>query len=571
MDKNVVTISGKTLPKNLTIPMRNAEGKWEYLEKDVDCFRVGKPGNSKYLRKDNQFLRYDLATKLYVDARVTELNKVISGIDENGKLTYGYSSWNFGIWQRTGEYILGADIVREIIMKEENLSKPIDADAYYTKYKGIFYDHKTIQITKDVNTGKLIPLMVAKKVIIDWNDKVPIYGYTLKEDESRNVYVVSSSGWEAWCFDETVAEAGGYYEDFMDGIFRVKGKISGKKGIREYVEYMHDKKYWESRLKASTSAITEGLKYTFGVEIETIRGLMPRRLMVKVPFKCLRDGSLGDHGGEYVSSPLMKDKGFEAVEIFLKEAKKRCQVNYLCSFHVHIGGVPCTKYFNTAIYHLGRKIQSELFAMLPYSRTNHKYNEDYSIKKNYCKPLPEIVSSSQLNALTNASARERFNKILKHVDSEINKFELSYYEGGGDKGVMPGKGWERIYNRKSKLHSTETKWNRAARYYWLNLLNMNFDKKCTVEIRCHSGSLNYRKIKNWILICMAICHYAEHKFKECVDPKRTITLAEIMKFAYPKGYGELIKYIEERKNHFSKTRTLEYMKKVEEEEYSKDE
>ena len=45
----------------------------------------------------------------------------------------------------------------------------------------------------------------------------------------------------------------------------------------------------------------------------------------------------------------------------------------------------------------------------------------------------------------------------------------------------------------------------------------------TIEFRLHSGSLDYEKIYNWILVCMCFVRYVENNQRDIIDAyyKRT--------------------------------------------------
>ena len=94
----------------------------------------------------------------------------------------------------------------------------------------------------------------------------------------------------------------------------------------------------------------------------------------------------------------------------------------------------------------------------------------------------------------------------------------------------------------------------TPRYWWLNFIPAVFNLKGkgneTIEFRMHSGTLSFEKIKNWILICMAILSYAENNKHEIIK-RDNITLEEILKASF-KGKGSyLFNYIEHCKALFN--------------------
>jgi TPP-dependent 2-oxoacid decarboxylase len=76
----------------------------------------------------------------------------------------------------------------------------------------------------------------------------------------------------------------------------------------------------------------------------------------------------------------------------------------------------------------------------------------------------------------------------------------------------------------------------------------------TIEFRLHSATTSYKKIKNWLLICMALVDVVEnHKqflFKKFLTSN--ISLNDIIYQVYGNKGVKLINYIKERKEKFEK-------------------
>lgn len=573
----VKTVSGKFTPRSSCVSIEGL-----FYEIGVDAFKIDNSLHSKtkYFKKDNPNLGFDLSSNKYVDRRVVALARVITGIDERGQAIFGETSEPSGYtWMRFGVGVLNTKVIDTVIAKELNI--PFEyARNYRANQGGQIYDYtQKNSLVCDVNYEGPYSRLMFRGAGIPVCTKLDAAGTQLEIGEAvqydpyKNVVIQNPNGDRFYALNVAIAESAGFKEDIFDGFYKKPGNITGKKGNKQHFHFKEGDWAEKNRLeRKSRNLITENKPYTFGVEIETSIGYVPARYGAMYRFKCVRDGSLPEEGGEYISNVLSKDIGFTWIEGMCEQLKKRCSINANCSVHTHIGKVPCTKEFAIAMYRLGEKIQAELFDMLPYSRTDHAYNPKYGIKKNYCKPLPRLFKDADLRQLLRADGRETFKELISKLDKELNSFLLGTLGGeNGTATVYPKEGFERKHNRKTKLHVDPTKWHRSARYYWLNLLNLNFDDKCTVEVRCHSGTTNYRKIKNWILISMALCYYAERKFKECVDPNYPITLKEIISFSYPNNKSEILEYIEERKERFSKVRDRNEMIKQEELEYKKDE
>lgn len=78
----------------------------------------------------------------------------------------------------------------------------------------------------------------------------------------------------------------------------------------------------------------------------------------------------------------------------------------------------------------------------------------------------------------------------------------------------------------------------------------------TVEFRIHSGTTNSIKVRNWLLICMAIVFFAEERRymlnQILLQPKPALTLETVLKEAYSEKLSSmLIQYVEIRKKMFS--------------------
>ena len=102
----------------------------------------------------------------------------------------------------------------------------------------------------------------------------------------------------------------------------------------------------------------------------------------------------------------------------------------------------------------------------------------------------------------------------------------------------------------------------SARYKWLNLNNCSYDKTGpdTIEFRCHSGSKDFEKIYNWILICMCFVKYVENNSRQIIEcynrwkvwKKDGVILRDIVSEGLSKGSMFLLEYIDKRKDKFLK-------------------
>jgi len=260
---------------------------------------------------------------------------------------------------------------------------------------------------------------------------------------------------------------------------------------------------------------------TFGAEFETIRGYMPKHIQYQNGLIVCRDGSLkdpvdGSQGAEFTTIPLQGAKGVQTLKNICKSLTDRCDIDKKCSLHFHIGNIPTNKLSLISLYNLCRNIQDELFEMFPfYKRDEVKYAAK---NKNYCQKL------NSLSILKTPKTKDEYENYVYVEYLKLFKF-LSC-------GYLPDK----IFNRKTKKHPKQHKWDRHSRYYWINLLNTIFSDRNTVEFRLHEGTMNFTKVFSWLLICNAIVKYSEkHKF-EILKNNSKISLFSI--FDYYNSFGK---------------------------------
>ena len=80
---------------------------------------------------------------------------------------------------------------------------------------------------------------------------------------------------------------------------------------------------------------TEGKRYTFGLEMETISGIIPQYMDSDLNYLSIRDGSLRDangeeYGHEYVTGVLVGDTGMLQSKKLCNALTSRCMVNRKC-------------------------------------------------------------------------------------------------------------------------------------------------------------------------------------------------------------------------------------------------
>jgi len=337
-------------------------------------------------------------------------------------------------------------------------------------------------------------------------------------------------------------------EDLVDDIQK---SIFKNKNIGWYTEYHNS----SNNTKSPSYISTGHLKYTFGVEIETCSGRLHPALYTdhNLNLSCVRDGSLvnddGDLlGGEYVTGILSGDLGMNNLKQSLNIINKRCEIDHKCAVHVHIGGFINNKAFTVLSNLLAMHLQEEVFETLPLSRKNNSYAN----KINYVL-LPYIKKYGYYYGI-DLAYEYLYNIMLnQHIlpSRQLgNKYNKSYNHPGGR--------YTDRYQHDIALH-------RLPRYNWINLIPANFNirnnNSYTIEFRPHGASLNFNKIKNWILFCMAFVHYVENNQLDIIN-KSKIHIKTILNNVYDKKLSNyLISYFEERKEKFKKANNerLEYL------------
>jgi len=232
-------------------------------------------------------------------------------------------------------------------------------------------------------------------------------------------------------------------------------------------------------------------KYTFGIELETTRGLIPMSVYRNLGVMPVRDGSIS--GLEYVTIPLNGKKGVAAFKEIIESIIKYTDSNYTCSMHVHVGGIPRTMEFIVAMFKFGYYFQENIFQLFPsYKRVN-----DGIKKQCYTAPLDSLLMAS-LNFKSTGieKIKEDYQSIVyalsgNHVDFE--KFvEL-----------------DKIQAHPSDPQES-AKWYMKERYKWLNIIPLIFTNKKTIEYRIFTVPDNFEKAFLFLLISLVITDFVNN-------------------------------------------------------------
>ena len=251
------------------------------------------------------------------------------------------------------------------------------------------------------------------------------------------------------------------------------------------------KKIFELNYKPEYLDVTESISkvlgnLSFGLEFETIKGLIPNNKLNCLPLIPLRDGSI--EGLEYATIPLEGKLGVQAMLDSVVELSKRTLYDNTCSLHFHIGNIPRNPAFILAFYRLFSIISDEMYEMFPLYK---KYN--FGIKrKNYTKPYDFI----KLNSI--------MDPVIDNDDKVIKNFSILFnYLSESERN---GQNFEKYENNLENVNfhpqdpGNNSKWNISHRYHIVNFIPLIFGNKKTIEFRIHTPTYNRDKIINFLLI-----------------------------------------------------------------------
>lgn len=282
-----------------------------------------------------------------------------------------------------------------------------------------------------------------------------------------------------------------------------------------------------------TFLITEGKKFSFGIELETSAGYISDYHRKDLNMQCVYDGSILDDngrkhiGGEYVTGVLSGDNGLRHLYKITNTLSARCSLNNTCSVHVHLGGIDFNKEMIVLLWKVNQLLEDELFSMMPASR----------LTRAHCRRMKKV----------NFNFKKPGVSYKMNIDNYFDKIFRIVSLGPG-----PSKDVNKNFNHPAGSncgYDTST-----PRYWWINfvpaMFNLKGKENYTIEYRMHSASLNFTKIKNWILIVMGITSLCIDHKRFVIDSKK-ITLDDVMRLTFPKKAQYLIDYIDQRKKLFA--------------------
>ena len=350
-------------------------------------------------------------------------------------------------------------------------------------------------------------------------------------DDEDMIYGNLYEGGEGWFHQDTDYE----YSEYSDRYFQCRDTAEERGFIysESRGDYIPEDEYdegetWDNTFKIVDTMFTKtyGMPYTFGVEMETCDGYLD--YTSKYSLKCVDDGSI--EAKEYVTGILQGDKGMKELEDICQALSDECYVDRTCGVHVHIGGANFNRRFSILSIMLGQMMQEQLFRIQPKSRR----------KNTYCQSIPEeFIKIRTVNKKLYPFTYKRMLRLLSKYVSNIDA------------------GFDKTNCKKSRHPNGHYA---STRYKWLNLNNCSYNERGeTIEFRQHSGSLDYNKIRKWVLFCMSFVNFVENHSRTIIetynrfqkDPAICISMREVLVAGLGKEGDIIADYYDKREERFN--------------------
>lgn len=372
---------------------------------------------------------------------------------------------------------------------------------------------------------------VKRTLLADFFTEIPEYGFYVHNSKYKEVKEKIDAYVEEKLRDKMEAIRRDMNESYSEvGDDENQAKIINLNGRRfpgNQVLYSPSK----TEFKPSKSVtLTGNIGYTFGVEIETSAGLLADGICEELGVTKVGDGSIGS--AEYVTPPLHGTTGIKRLEATCNALANATLVDDRCAIHIHVGGYnnPIvqspnfdTEFMVNAIK-LGCQIEEDLYKICPKTR-NPEYKHTHSILRY------KDISMSNWKDYIGAY-------VFSPQENWDRAFDMRDYRFGED---------GRTANTTLGLYN-------GGRYKWLNLVNLVTNTSITtLEFRMFAGSTNFKKIKNYVLICLAFTWFVENR-KADIE-KGGVTLDSMIASAFSGShelYNELYTFIVERRKRFNR-------------------
>lgn len=341
-----------------------------------------------------------------------------------------------------------------------------------------FHKHNSRMIDSDFSTGNIFTKMgIAVSTNEDAEVLNDLHDYLVKIDSKDLSIILKKRSWFGFLSPEKTPDL---YPSFS--IDETGGDYVFHKSRRNGIQ-----------LSPSLSG-TGGIGYTFGVELETSFGVLPRIICDQVGLDGVGDRSIG--AMEYVTEPLHGTKGMNKLEYQTNLLSRYCAVDDRCGVHVHVGGAKgaetpvFNRMFSVLSIMLGTQIEKELFSLLPDNRMEGRNSNGIP----YCGSILEFKGTNKLNG------RKMLSRFVFGHDDGFDDREFV------ENGNVPD-------NSRHELN----RWA-STRYKWLNLINCNTDNSrrrngggfVTIEFRAFNGSLLFDDIRAFVLLSLSFVRFVEN-------------------------------------------------------------
>lgn len=261
-----------------------------------------------------------------------------------------------------------------------------------------------------------------------------------------------------------------------------------------------------------------------GVELEVIDD--GRAIERGNGYRIVADGSLNDYGREIVSEPLMNNRFENILKNLISYYKNDVEIDSSCGFHLHVGLK--NKEINSLAFHkkliaFATNNENLFFTILPRTRHGNSYaklfnerNEDYNKMSYDIKKL--YNSTTRLKFIENIYGNHDYSDAHKHYKQSIRKLD------------QPNKSENIKANYESAIQATKRGKGKYGggdfRYKWLNFHSIQF--RGTIEVRLHTGTFNYNKVKAWTLLWVNLIDYLSSKPLRYIQNKKFNSIDEMI-------------------------------------------
>jgi hypothetical protein len=279
-------------------------------------------------------------------------------------------------------------------------------------------------------------------------------------------------------------------------------------------------------------------KYSYGLEFETIKGIIPTRICNNLGLIPLRDGSID--GIEYATVPLEGKNALQTIIDSCGELQKRTIFNKDCSLHIHIGGMPRTEKFFIALAKVLCHSQEEMYSMFPFY-TKGGFNLK---KKDYTAPLPAVDLLSKINNRIDVKSKTDVAANFQHL-FEFLSMGHSYRDYSYD--------LKNVVSHPSDPGGT-SKWYVRSRYRWVNMIPLLFGNKKTIEFRIHTPTYDPNKIIYFSIICAALVDVAVRQEKQILEGTMTNYSISDLTYKYLAQFGDKYATVHSKVNNYIEDR-----------------